>query len=166
MNHYQKNFQKLCAQRDLLCTLQQVFFFFLKKKKKKIGDNFAKKIEEYLIYWLRKGTPSLFSNIKSLYLNPEKLATIEKIVLGFYETLKSQTKLRSEDEKLEEPTSMLWLLYYLAQLYDFKREHEKALKFINEAIEHTPTVVEVVQGRAKIFKVFIFLFFIYLFSFS
>ncbi len=53
----------------------------------------------------------------------------------------------------EEPTSYLWLLYFLAKLYDFNGDHMKALEFIDEAIQHTPTVVDLLHQKAKIYKV-------------
>jgi len=46
----------------------------------------------------------------------------------------------------------VWTLHFLAQLYDFKGDTAKALEFVAEAIAHTPTVVEVAQARARIFK--------------
>jgi len=53
---------------------------------------------------------------------------------------------------VEPPTVFVWLLYYLAQHYDYKRESEKALTYINEALAHSPTLVELYMVKAKILK--------------
>jgi hypothetical protein len=42
----------------------------------------------------------------------------------------------------------LWLLYFAAQHFLFIKNFDKALEFINEAIEHTPTVVELYMVKA------------------
>ena len=46
----------------------------------------------------------------------------------------------------------LWLLYYTAQHYLFIDQYEESLKFLKEAIEHTPTVVELYELKAKVMK--------------
>ena len=53
----------------------------------------------------------------------------------------------------EPATAQLWLLYYLAQHYDHRGEHSRALKIVDEAIEHTPTLIELYLLKGKIFKV-------------
>lgn len=53
---------------------------------------------------------------------------------------------------MEPPTALLWTLYFLAQHYDFKRESDKALGYINRAIEHTPTLVELHMTKGRILK--------------
>jgi N-alpha-acetyltransferase 15/16, NatA auxiliary subunit len=51
------------------------------------------------------------------------------------------------------PTTVLWVYYYLSQHYDRLRIYQKALKFIEEAIKHTPTLIELYMVKAKIYKV-------------
>lgn len=53
---------------------------------------------------------------------------------------------------MEPPTALLWTLYFLAQHFDFKKETEKALGYINRAIEHTPTLVELHMTKGRILK--------------
>ena len=43
-------------------------------------------------------------------------------------------------------------MYYLANHYYFLRDSEKALKYLNQAIEHTPTVIELYTLKAKVYK--------------
>lgn len=46
------------------------------------GADFEKKLVSYIIPYYRKGIPSLFSEIKHLYSDAEKVAAIEKIILA------------------------------------------------------------------------------------
>ena len=61
-------------------------------------------------------------------------------------------RLDETDEQEQDPTVYLWLLYYLANHNLNLRKFDEALKYIEEAIEHTPTVVELYVLKAKIFK--------------
>ncbi|KAF2323305.1 hypothetical protein GH714_034540 [Hevea brasiliensis] len=42
----------------------------------------------------------------------------------------------------EPPSTLMWTLFFLAQHYDRRRQYEIALTKIDEAIEHTPTVID------------------------
>ena len=44
----------------------------------------------------------------------------------------------------------MWLLYAISQHHLFKREIEKAFTFVNRAIEHTPTLLELYTLKGKI----------------
>ena len=44
-------------------------------------------------------------------------------------------------------------MYFLAQHYDHRGEHSRALEIVDEAIEHTPTLIELYLLKGKIFKV-------------
>jgi N-alpha-acetyltransferase 15/16, NatA auxiliary subunit len=52
----------------------------------------------------------------------------------------------------ENPTALLWTLNYAAQHYAHRRQFVRALALIDEAIAHTPTVVELHQARGKLLK--------------
>jgi peptide alpha-N-acetyltransferase len=70
------------------------------------------------------------------------------------ESMRKNNTLNSADENEEEqdPTVYLWLLYYSAQHYLFIKNYPEAFKYINEAISHTPTVVDLYIVKAKIYK--------------
>lgn len=57
-----------------------------------------------------------------------------------------------EIEEEQDPTANLWLLYFTAQHFYFKRDFMSALRYLDKAIEHTPTVVELYVLKAKIYK--------------
>lgn len=58
-----------------------------------------------------------------------------------------------KDTEKESPTSLLWTYYYLAQHFDHLRQFEKALEYINSALDHTMTLIELYVVKAKIYKV-------------
>jgi peptide alpha-N-acetyltransferase len=64
----------------------------------------------------------------------------------------TNTLSNDENEEEQDPTVLLWLIYYTAQNYLFQLDFENALKTINEAIEHTPTVIELYIVKAQIYK--------------
>ena len=53
----------------------------------------------------------------------------------------------------ETPTTLVWAKYFLAQLYDHAGERERALAIVDQAIQHTPTFVDLYTCKAKIYKV-------------
>jgi N-alpha-acetyltransferase 15/16, NatA auxiliary subunit len=109
----------------------------------------------------RKGVPSLFISLKDLYTNTIKRSTLESLVLGYASALESHSVFStddlngdSDDTTLREPPSaFLWVLYYLAQHFDYLGETSRALEYINKAIDHTPTLVELLMTKARILKV-------------
>ena len=59
--------------------------------------------------------------------------------------------LRPGDEDEQDPTVQLWLYYFLAQHNMFKNELSEALTFVNKAIDHTPTLLELYTLKGKIY---------------
>ncbi|PKY40364.1 N-terminal acetyltransferase A, auxiliary subunit [Rhizophagus irregularis] len=119
------------------------------------NERFKVEVDKYMQAALRKGVPSLFVNLKKLYADPIKEDTIEKLVEEYLQNLKTcNTFTKSSDagDEIEEPTAYLWTLYLLAQHYDNKRDTTRALKLIDEAIEHTPTLVELYMTKGRILK--------------
>jgi len=57
-------------------------------------------------------------------------------------------------EIYKEPASaLLWVYHYLAQHYDYLDDMQKALTYIDMAIAHTPTLIELFVTKGRIFKV-------------
>ena len=100
---------------------------------------------------LRKGVPPLFVDLLPLYSDPGKFAIIEELIQRWMKNLRENSTF---DGKLKEPaTTLLWLMYYVVQHYDYKQEFGKALELVDEAIAHTPTLIELFLLKAKIYKV-------------
>jgi len=57
------------------------------------------------------------------------------------------------DSEAESPTSLLWTFSYLAQHFDHVRQTDHALEYINAALEHTMTLIELYVIKARIYKV-------------
>uniref|UniRef100_A0A667WTI4 N-alpha-acetyltransferase 15, NatA auxiliary subunit n=1 Tax=Myripristis murdjan TaxID=586833 RepID=A0A667WTI4_9TELE len=110
------------------------------------GEKFRECLDRYLRMNFSKGCPPVFTTLKSLYHDKEKVAIIEELVVGY------ETSLNSYDGKEEPPTTLLWVQYFLAQHYDMIGQQTLALEYINTAIESTPTLIELFLIKAKIYK--------------
>lgn len=120
------------------------------------GDAFHSVVDDYLRRGLRKGVPPLFVNIRSLFDKPEKVAIIEKLMLQYYENLMRSGHFSREDADnnlpVEPASAIVWTMLFLAQHFDHLRNTEKALEYINAAIEHTPTLIELFIAKGRIYK--------------
>ncbi|KAF9115827.1 N-alpha-acetyltransferase 15, NatA auxiliary subunit [Mortierella sp. AM989] len=116
------------------------------------GEAFVKIADEYIRSMLRKGVPSLFVNIKTLYTDSEKKQAVEKLALGYLAALDKSKGFDHSGSNVEPPTALLWTLYFLAQHFDFERSTDQALGYIDRAIEHTPTLVELYMTKGRILK--------------
>uniref|UniRef100_A0A7N5ZSF8 N(alpha)-acetyltransferase 15, NatA auxiliary subunit n=1 Tax=Anabas testudineus TaxID=64144 RepID=A0A7N5ZSF8_ANATE len=110
------------------------------------GEKFRECLDRYLRMNFSKGCPPVFTTLKSLYNDKEKVAIIEELVVSY------ETSLKSYDGKEEPPTTLLWVQYFLAQHYDMIGQQTLALEYINAAIESTPTLIELFLIKAKIYK--------------
>jgi len=115
------------------------------------GDVFKSMLDKYMRKALRKGIPPLFVDLVPLYENKSKASIIGNLCQGYYDNLKTHDSFDTEDCK-EPATALLWLLYYLAQHYDHNKDFQKALETVDEAINHTPTLIELFMLKGKIFK--------------
>ena len=121
------------------------------------NDSFKHSIDKYMQRAFSKGVPPLFKELKSLYKESPKVKIVEGLLLDYVENLTktsyfdSNSATQKEKEK-ETPTTLLWVYYYLAQHFDYLNQTEKALSYINKAIEYTPTLVELYMIKGKIYK--------------
>jgi len=116
------------------------------------GEVFKGFADEYLRNALIKGIPPLFTNLRSLYSDKEKVTMIEELVLGYKDNLKDVKKFDPKDETTQDPTVYLWTNFYLAQHFDHFNKTKEALMYIKEVLEHTPTLIEGYMVQAKIYK--------------
>ena len=120
------------------------------------GDLFKVSADTYLRKGLRKGVPPLFVDMRSLYDDDEKVTAIEGLMLQYVDALKEIGKFSCSEMNngpREPASALLWVFYYLAQHYDYLQNTEKALSFIDAAIEHTPTLIELYVTKGRIYKV-------------
>ncbi|KAG6607856.1 N-terminal acetyltransferase A complex auxiliary subunit NAA15, partial [Cucurbita argyrosperma subsp. sororia] len=52
----------------------------------------------------------------------------------------------------EPPSTLMWILFLLAQHYDRRGQYDIALSKIDEAIKHTPTVIDLYSVKSRILK--------------
>jgi len=113
------------------------------------GDKFKELVTPYLTTGLTKGIPSLFADVKALYVDKEKQQAIEDLV----ESLREKYPVSSPPPNADvEPTTYLWTLYFLAQHYSYLSQHSKALSLLEVALTHTPTLPELYMFKARVLK--------------
>lgn len=120
------------------------------------GQKFTSRVNKYLQNRIRKGIPSLFRDIKPLLKISSKKEIITELINGYISSLKANGSFKTSSSvseiNSESPSSLLWTLYFAAQLWDFFGDHSKALDLINEAITHTPTALDLYLAKARIYK--------------
>lgn len=52
----------------------------------------------------------------------------------------------------ELPSTAVWVYYFLAQHFMWHKKFESALQYVEKAIDHTPTLVDLYTLKAKIYK--------------
>eukprot|EP00930_Biecheleria_cincta_P003395 TRINITY_DN104326_c0_g1_i1.p1 TRINITY_DN104326_c0_g1~~TRINITY_DN104326_c0_g1_i1.p1 ORF type:complete len:939 (-),score=227.78 TRINITY_DN104326_c0_g1_i1:125-2941(-) len=149
-------FQELLAPKPRSDTLQRLPLFFV------TGQRFKKMVDKYMQAKIRKGVPSLFRTISSLYFTPGKPELIEELLLQYVRCLKEDVAwfgpLPGESTEPpkpcdeEPPSALLFALMVIAEHYDFLGQSQKALDHIDEAIDHTPTMVELYACKARILR--------------
>lgn len=117
------------------------------------GDAFKSAMDAYLRRGIRKGIPSLFSDVSPLYANAAKAQLIQSLLDSYLPQLKQHRRFAAEDaEDSESPSSLLWALFFAASHYDFLGQADKALSVADEATTHTPTLVDLYVLKARIYK--------------
>ncbi|XP_032351940.1 N-alpha-acetyltransferase 16, NatA auxiliary subunit isoform X4 [Camelus ferus] len=117
------------------------------------GEKFRELMDKFLRVNFSKGCPPLFTTLKSLYYNTEKISIIQELVTNYEASLKTCDFFSPyEKGEKEPPTTLLWVQYFLAQHFDKLGQYSLALDYINAAIASTPTLIELFYMKAKIYK--------------
>ena len=122
-----------------------------------LHEDILSSLGDYIIKRIRKGIPSIFSDIKALLAESPRGSIILQYVQENVESLRSHKAFtealsRLPRAQIEQPQNLMWMLYVYSQLLDHSGRFEEALAAINEAIEHTPTVPDLYLFKAKIYK--------------
>ncbi|GMH15945.1 hypothetical protein Nepgr_017786 [Nepenthes gracilis] len=115
------------------------------------GEKFQEATDNYIRPFLTKGVPSLFSDLSPLYDQSGKADILEKLMLELEHSIRKTGAYPGRVEK-EPPSTLLWILFLLAQHYDRRGQYDIALAKIDEAIEHTPTVIDLYSVKSRILK--------------
>ncbi|XP_034354100.1 N-alpha-acetyltransferase 16, NatA auxiliary subunit isoform X1 [Arvicanthis niloticus] len=117
------------------------------------GKKFRELMDKFLRPNFTKGCPPLFTTLKSLYCNAEKVSIIQELVTNYEASLKMNGFFSPYDNgEKEPPTTLIWVQYFLAQHFDKLGQYFLALEYINAVIASTPTLIELFYMKAKIYK--------------
>nr|XP_058897711.1 N-alpha-acetyltransferase 16, NatA auxiliary subunit isoform X2 [Kogia breviceps] len=123
------------------------------EKALQLSEKFRELMDKFLRVNFSKGCPPLFTTLKSLYYNTEKISIIQELVTNYEASLKMCDFFSPyENGETEPPTTLLWVQYFLAQHFDKLGQYSLALDYINAAIASTPTLIELFYMKAKIYK--------------
>jgi N-alpha-acetyltransferase 15/16, NatA auxiliary subunit len=122
-------------------------------------------VDKYLRICLSKGVPSTFVSLKLLYTNLGKRQIIQDLAESYLASLKASSSFPSLIDSTnqpngttpqpEPPTALLWTFYFLSLHYAHpksQRDLSKSLDLIEQAIQHTPTLVELYLTKARLLK--------------
>lgn len=115
-------------------------------------EQFTELLRPYVIAALVKGAPTLFTDLRPLYKTPAKVIIIQNLVEQFVSQLEKTEKFSAMDSERAPASALLWAYYYLAKHYDHIGDTKTALHYVDKAIDHTPTLIELLTCKAKIFK--------------
>lgn len=115
------------------------------------AEKFREAAENYIKPLLTKGVPSLFSDLSPLYNHTAKADILEALLLGLEHSVKTTGSYPGREDK-EPPSTLMWILFYLAQHYDRRGRYDMSLAKIDEAIQHTPTVIDLYSVKSRILK--------------
>uniref|UniRef100_A0A8D1KIF2 N-alpha-acetyltransferase 16, NatA auxiliary subunit n=1 Tax=Sus scrofa TaxID=9823 RepID=A0A8D1KIF2_PIG len=123
------------------------------EKALQLSAKFRELMDKFLRVNFSKGCPPLFTTLKSLYYDSEKISIIQELVTNYEASLKKCDLFSPyESGEKEPPTTLLWVQYFLAQHFDKLGQYSLALDYINAAIASTPTLIELFYMKAKIYK--------------
>lgn len=85
---------------------------------------------------------------------PSKIKIIEDLLLTYEKNLNEHMSFDTDPstKDTENKTLVLWVYFYLAQHYDFLGQYDKALEYVKAAMDHTPTLIELLTLKGKIYK--------------
>ncbi len=115
-------------------------------------EQFRELLRPYVIAALEKGAPTLFTDLRPLYKVPAKVRIIQNLVEQFVSQLEKFEKFSEAESERAPASALLWAYYYLARHYDHIGDTKTAVQYVDKAIEHTPTLIELLTCKAKIFK--------------
>uniref|UniRef100_A0A0D9V2Y2 Uncharacterized protein n=1 Tax=Leersia perrieri TaxID=77586 RepID=A0A0D9V2Y2_9ORYZ len=115
------------------------------------GEKFQEAADTYVRPLLTKGVPSLFSDLSPLYEHPGKANILEELFLKLEESIRTSGCFPGSPH-MEPPSTLLWTLFLISQHYDRRGQYDIALDKIDEAISHTPTVIDLYSTKGKILQ--------------
>ena len=94
----------------------------------------------------------MMQDLKEFYFDKDKVERIGTLLDGYLKSMEEDMTLNPDDEEEQDPTVLLWLYYFTAQHNLFQRKVKEALEFVNKAIAHTPTLIDLYSLKGKIYQ--------------
>ncbi|CAI5444592.1 unnamed protein product [Caenorhabditis angaria] len=119
------------------------------------GEELRTRLHSWIVPMIRKGAPSLFASLVPLYEFPKKVEVIETLINEFVKKMDDEgynNVSLEENGEIEPPSTALWLYVLAAQHFDRVGNVQLALNYIERAYQHTPTLVENLMLKARIYK--------------
>ena len=117
------------------------------------GEDFREAADKYIHRMLDKGVPSTFANLKHLCSNPSKKKILPTLAQEYIDSDRSAV---NKEPKRNGDTSKgaSAAYYFLAQHYNYylSRDLDKAMEYIDKAIELEPESVDFHMTKARIWK--------------
>ncbi|XP_028239120.1 N-terminal acetyltransferase A complex auxiliary subunit NAA15-like isoform X1 [Glycine soja] len=104
----------------------------------------------YYEFMMLDNTDSVFL-FSFFFLNFVQADILEQLILELEHSIRMSGHYPGRTDK-EPPSTLMWTLFLLAQHYDRRGQYEIALSKIDEAIEHTPTVIDLYSVKSRILK--------------
>lgn len=132
------------------------------------GDELKDALGMYCQKHLKKGVPSLGSDLASLILVEKDnyyvrvndpvdfkahptIKMIVQLVDEYIVSLSTNAKFPCDDEE-QPPSTILWTWYLRAYLHEVCGEYKEGLEMAEKCLEHTPTAVDVYEIKARLLK--------------
>uniref|UniRef100_S4RLR8 N-alpha-acetyltransferase 15, NatA auxiliary subunit a n=1 Tax=Petromyzon marinus TaxID=7757 RepID=S4RLR8_PETMA len=117
------------------------------------GTRFRDSMDRFLRQHLSVCCPPLFTTIKGLYRDPDKVLAIEELAVAYETSLENYGLFHRDDdgEPQHEPT-LLWVRFLLAQHYDLVGQSSLAFDYINGCLAAFPCSPELLVAKASIYK--------------
>lgn len=132
-------------------------------------------IEEYMQLNIIRGVPSLGEDLSAFYLVPvqkddSKPVLLEstsdpteirenechqhfcRIINEYISSLSESSTFHKSSSNVQPPSALLWAWYLRATLFEHVAEYKNALQFADKCLEHTPTLVDVYELKARLLQ--------------
>jgi N-alpha-acetyltransferase 15/16, NatA auxiliary subunit len=115
-------------------------------------ETFRSLFEEYCMFTLEKGIPSLVNDIEQMISeNKMKFKVVKETFEKYLESIQRDLTIDGEER---DPLYECFLLFFLSQINFIDGDYFKSHNLIEEAINHTPTFIEAWQFKARIMDAF------------
>lgn len=111
--------------------------------------DFRAKFADFVWAQIQRGIPSIYQAIKRPLLKGENGERNVKMAVEIVHDIISKCK--AEGKNLP-PTDLLWSLHFGSQVLSAAGQHEEAKTLIDEAISHTPTLLDLYTAKARILR--------------